>query len=107
MTNTEIISTILGSSLVTGLVGWILGKRKEDIEVALKYQEFYQKHIDDLKEKISELEKKVTILIQQDEKKTLLIDEQRLNLSKWEENCIRLEGIIKEKDRQIAKLVKE
>ena len=54
MTNTEIISTILGSSLVTGLVGWILGKRKEDIEVALKYQEFYQKHIDDLKEKIAE-----------------------------------------------------
>jgi len=107
MTNTDIISTILGSSLVTGLVGWILGKRKEDIEVALKYQEFYQKHIDDLKEKISELEKKVTILIQQDEKKTLLIDEQRLNLLKWEENCIRLEGIIKEKDRQIAKLVKE
>jgi len=107
MTNTEIISTILGSSLVTGLVGWILGKRKEDIEVALKYQEFYQKHIDDLKEKIAELEKKVTILIEQDEKKTLLIDEQRLNLLKWEENCIRLEGIIKEKDRQIAKLVKE
>lgn len=104
MTTTELISTIASSGIITGIVGFFMGRRREDIEVALKYQEFYQNHIDDLKVEIESLKHKVEILIEQDEKKTDLINEQRLNLLKWEENCMRLEGIIKEKDKQISRL---
>lgn len=105
MTTSEIATSILGSSLVTAIVGFIIGRRKEDIEIALKYQEFYQKHIADLKQEINELSKKVEILIEHDKKKETLIKEQKLNLLRWEENCVRLELIIKEKDKQIAKLI--
>lgn len=107
MTTAEIVSSIAGSGIITGLVGFFMGKRKEDIEVALKYQEFYQNHITDLKAKIEELSKKVATLIEHDKRKKTLINEQKKNLARWEENCRRLELVIKEKDKQIQKLFNE
>lgn len=107
MTTPEIISTVAGSSLFTAVVGFLLGKRKEDIEVALKYQEFYQKHITDLKQEIDALTAKVEILIEQDNDKSVTIEQQRDNLLRWENYCEELKGIVKSKDKQITKLFKE
>jgi len=107
MTTAEIISTVAGSNIVTALIGFFMGRRKEDIEIALKYQEFYQKHINDLKNEIDALTGKVEILIDQDESKTRLIEEQRRTQLKWENYCEELKLIVKQKDKQIAKLFEE
>jgi len=107
MTTTEIVSTVIGSNLITSLVGFFIGRRKEDIEVALKYQEFYQKHITDLRGEIEDLSDKVEILIEQDKYKAKLIEEQRRTQLRWEEYCEKLKLIVKEKDKQISKLFRE
>ena len=107
MNVTDIIATIVGSGFITGLLGFFIGRRKEDIEVALKYQEFYKKHIDDLKEEINGLKDKISELVDKDTKKDEFINEQRINLLKWEENCKKMELIIKQKDRQISELIEK
>jgi len=107
----ELITWVAGSSVFSSvstlLISKSLGKKKEDIEVALRYQEFYQKHINDLRKEIEQLTEKVNTLIEQDKEKESTIEQQRLNLLRWEDNCNRLEGVIKQKDKQIAKLFKE
>ena len=108
MERIEIISTlILGSSFVTGIAGWLMGKRKEDIEVALKYQEFYAKHVKDLREEIESLTEKVNKLIDQDNEKSTIIEDQRKTILRWEENSVRLEHIINEERKNNAKLIKQ
>jgi hypothetical protein len=45
------------------LISKILGRKKEDIEIALNYQKYYQNHIDALKVDIKELSDKVEKLL--------------------------------------------
>lgn len=105
----EIAGAVLGSNLFTSIVSIYfskrLGKKREDIETALKYQEFYQKHIGDLRKEIEELTEKVNKLIEQDNEKTNTIEEQRANLLRWENNCQRLEDIIKSERKKNAELM--
>jgi len=103
----DLLGAILGSSLFTWVLSKLLGKKKEDIELALSYQDFYKGLINDLENKVEVLTDKVELLLKQDEKKNDLIEGQRKNLLKWESNCERLEIIIGQKDEQIAKLFEE
>jgi arabinogalactan endo-1,4-beta-galactosidase len=45
------------------LISKILGRKKEDIVIALNYQKYYQNHIDALKVDIKELSDKVEKLL--------------------------------------------
>jgi len=103
----DLIGAVLGSGVVTWTLSKLLGKKKEDIELALSYQDFYKSLINDLEGKVQDLTDKVELLLEQDEKKSVLIEGQRKNLLKWEANCERLEIIIRQKDTQIAKLFEE
>lgn len=103
----DLITSILGSSVVAGFFGWIMGKKKEDIEVALKYQEFYEKHIKDLRKEIESLTEKVNILITQDTEKSTIIEDQRKTILRWEQNSIKLEQIIEQERKNNAKLIKQ
>ena len=101
------LASSIVTALVTLLIAKLLGKKKEDIELALNYQKFYKDLITDLEGKIERLSNKVEILIDKDNEKSLTIEGQRANLLKWENNCSRLEQIIKQKDKQISKLFQE
>jgi len=103
----DLIGAVLGSSLVTWVLSKIFSKKKEDIELALNYQKFYKDLIEDLENKVERLTSKVEILIEKDNEKSVTIEDQKNNLLRWENNCNRLESIIKSKDKQISKLFKE
>ena len=62
MTAGEIIVSLLGTGIVTFILGKLLGKKKEDIEIALSYQEFWAKDREALLSKIKGLEDKLDIL---------------------------------------------
>lgn len=111
MPEKELIYTILGSGVLGGVFVKILsivtGKPKERIEIALKYQEFYEKHIDDLKVKIAELSTKVEVLIEKDNQKSLTIDNQKKHLKKWETYCEKLKKGIEDRDKTNSLLMEE
>ena len=94
-----VFTTVFGSSLVTFLVAKWLGKKKEDIEVALNYQEYYDKFIQSLKKEVEELKHENI-----EQKK--LIEEQKKNLDRWEENCERLKNLLKAERVENKKLIK-
>lgn len=107
MERLDLIGTALGSGFVTFIFSKILGKKKEDIEIALKYQEFYQNHIDDLKNEIEELSNKVEVLIEQDKSNADTIAKQEKNLKRWENYCEELKQGIKDREKTNALLQKE
>jgi peptidoglycan hydrolase CwlO-like protein len=101
---TSLISSILTSglffSILTLVLSKLLGKKKEDIEIALKYQEYYKKHIKSLEEKIEKLSIKVEELIKADR-------ENIVNLRRWENNVDELKTTIKLKDQRLSDVINE
>ena len=103
----DLIGAVLGSSLVTWVLGKIFSKSKEDIELALNYQDFYKGLINDLEEKVDDLSSKIQTLVERDRENVQTIEEQRALILRYEAACQRSEGIIIKKDKQITKLFKE
>jgi len=95
-----IFTTVFGSSLITFIVAKWLGRKKEDIEVALNYQEYYDKFIKTLKEEIAELKKESVHHLE-------IIEQQKINLIKWEANCEKLQMLLKEERKEYQKLLKQ
>ncbi len=110
-------STAVGGALI----GKWLNKKKDSLEIKLKEQVFYKTLIEDiqnqrsveqceiakLKEEIEHLSQKINELIESNKEKDYIIASYKNNVLRWEDNCIRLEKIIKEKDKQISKLFEE
>jgi predicted RNase H-like nuclease (RuvC/YqgF family) len=94
-----IFTTVFGSSLITFVVAKWLGRKKEDIEIALNYQDYYDKFIQTLKKEVEELKHENI-----EQKK--LIEEQKKNLDRWEENCERLQNLLKAERIENKKLIK-
>jgi len=93
-----------------------LNKKKEDVELAIKYQEFYReeikqreldkeeqkKEIDTLKIKLSEISDKLEKFVKQNKIFKEEIDSNKKNLSRWEEENEKLRSTINQKDKLIA-----
>lgn len=103
----KILGAIFGSSIATIIISKWLGKKKEDIEIALKYQEYYQKHIDDLKKDMKELKDEVHNLSKMVEHQEETINNQNKNLSKWENENKKLRITVKEREKVIARQEEE
>jgi predicted RNase H-like nuclease (RuvC/YqgF family) len=124
MTNVDYIlslcGTALGGALGKSLFDWVINKNKNKLEKQLKEQVFYKSLIEDmttqhevekskieeLESKIDELTKEIHKLVKVNKEKDIIIDQYRDNVKKWENNCTRLESIIKEKDKVISSLSK-
>jgi len=106
---TEIIKWSIGSgvigSILTAIVvtflSKVLGKKKEDIEIALSYQKYYKEHIGALENNVAELIKEVSGLKQvvlelttENKKQRLQIENQAKNLKDWEESNETLRGSV-------------
>jgi len=118
LTLAEQIIAFSGTGLGGALLGKWMNKKKDAIEITLQNQIFYKtliadlsKQHDDEKLKISELKvkvenltKEVHKLITVNKEKDIIIDQYKDNVKKWENNCIRLENIIKDKDKVIISL---
>ena len=121
MDATELILSFSGTAVGGALIGKWLNKKKDDLEVKLKEQVFYKNLIEDiqnqrsveqceiakLKEEIENLSQKINKLLESNKEKDYIIASYKNNVLRWEDNCIRLEKIIKEKDKQISKLFQE
>jgi hypothetical protein len=119
------ISTIAASlglgGLITLVVGRLMGKKKEEIDIAFTESKIYreliaelksdrderiakeiirEERIEALKNEVHELTLKVQLFIKQD-------SEQKKNLLKWENYCERLKGINEEQKKQINILFNE
>ena len=118
LTLAEQIIAFSGTGVGGALLGKWMNKKKDAIEITLQNQIFYKtliadlsKQHDDEKLKISELKvkienltKEVHKLITVNKEKDIIIDQYKDNVKKWENNCIRLEAIIKDKDKIIISL---
>jgi len=110
--------TALGGAVGKSLFDLVINKNKNKLEKQLKEQVFYKSLIEDMtnqheieKSKIDELESKIEKLtsevhklISSNKEKDRIIEQYRDNVKKWENNCTRLEGVIKEKDKVISSL---
>ena len=94
-----ILTSIFGSGVVTYIMAKWLGKKKEDIEIALNYQEYYG-NIIERQEKVID---KLTLHNEECEK---LIEQQRINISRLEVNCEKLEAMLREERKEHNKLIK-
>ncbi len=94
-----IFTTIFGSSLITFVVAKWLGKKKEEIEIALNYQTYYDNFINSLKKEVDELK-------HENEQQKKLIEQQKANILRWEVNCERLESLLREERKEHNKLIK-
>ncbi len=117
----EQIISFSGTAIGGALIGKWLNKKKDSLEIKLKEQVFYKNLIEDiqnqrsveqceiakLKEEIEHLSQKINELINSNKEKDYIIASYKNNVLRWEDNCIRLEKIIKEKDKQISKLFEE
>ena len=117
----EQIISFSGTAIGGALIGKWLNKKKDTLEIKLKEQVFYKTLIDDiqkqrsleqieiseLKEEIEKLSQKINDLIESNKEKDDIILTYKNNVLRWEDNCIRLEKIIKQKDKQISKLFEE
>jgi len=118
---TETIIAFSGTAIGGAIIGKWLNRKKDALEAQLKNQVFYKTLIQDLneqrtiekeeiaalKEEIKTLSAKISELINLNEEKDKAIKGQKNNLLRWENNCLRLEDIIKQKDKQIATLFEE
>ncbi len=117
----EQIISFSGTAIGGALIGKWLNKKKDTLEIKLKEQVFYKTLIEDiqkqrsleqieiseLKAEIEKLSQKINDLIESNKEKDDIILSYKNNVLRWEDNCIRLEKIIKEKDKQISKLFEE
>ena len=125
MTTTEFIVSLLGTGTAGALLGksfdkWI-NKRKDELEIELKEQVFYKniiadmkaqrdiehKEMEELKEKIEILTKRVQTLINDNKEKDAIIAQQKNNIKRWEETCQRLEKIAEQERKENNKLIKQ
>jgi predicted RNase H-like nuclease (RuvC/YqgF family) len=118
---TELIISFSGTAIGGALIGKWLNKKKDSLEIKLKEQVFYKTLIEDiqkqrsveqneigkLKKEIELLSEKIAELISDNKEKDYIISSQRNTVRRWEDNCDRLEVIIKQKDKQICKLFDE
>ena len=121
-----LIPTIAGSSVVTLLISKFLGRKKEEIEYALDMQKFYNKHIEDIKEihedeiesikklhaeQLEEVKKafkeEIEILINKVDEAIQSKEECERNRRLWEEDSMRKDDLLKEKDKKISELIEE
>ena len=121
MTTAESIISFSGTAVGGAIIGKWLNRKRDELEEQLKGQAFYKTLIADitaqraieheemegLKSKIEELTNKVNELVNVNKDKDEVIESQRNNILRWENNCVRLEGIVKSKEKQILKLFKE
>lgn len=122
MTNYDYILTLCGTAL-GGAVGKslfdsIINKNKNKLEKQLKEQVFYKSLIEDMtkqseleQNKIDELENKIDTLVKEvhklnksNQEKDIIIEQYRENVKRWENNCTRLELVVKERDKVISTL---
>jgi len=117
----EYIISFSGTAIGGAVIGKWLNKKKDSLEIKLKEQVFYKTLIEDiqnqrsveqceiakLKEEIEHLSQKINELIDSNKEKDYIIASYKNNVLRWEDNCIRLEKVIKEKDKQISKLFEE
>ena len=117
----EQIISFSGTAIGGALIGKWLNKKKDTLEIKLKEQVFYktliadiqqqrsleQVEISELKAEIEKLSQKINDLIDSNKEKDDVILSYKNNVLRWEDNCIRLEEIIKQKDKQISKLFEE
>lgn len=117
----EQIIAFSGTAVGGALIGKWLNKKKDSLEIKLKEQVFYKTLIEDiqqqrsleqieiseLKEEIENLSQKINELLELNKEKDYIIASYKNNVLRWEDNCIRLEKIIKQKDKQISKLFQE
>ena len=117
----EQIISFSGTAIGGALIGKWLNKKKDSLEIKLKEQVFYKTLIEDiqkqrsleqieiseLKAEIEKLSQKINELIESNKEKDDIILSYKNNVLRWEDNCIRLEKIIKQKDKQISKLFEE
>ena len=117
----EQIISFSGTAIGGALIGKWLNKKKDSLEIKLKEQVFYKTLIEDiqkqrsleqieiseLKAEIEKLSQKLNELIESNKEKDDIILSYKNNVLRWEDNCIRLEKIIKQKDKQISKLFEE
>lgn len=114
----EMVIGMSGTAVGGAIVGKWLNKKRDTLENQLKEQVFYKtliadiqtqsnadkKEIQLLKTKIDNLTKKVTELLKLNREKDEIIADQRKNVLRWEQNCERLEQIIKQEQKKVAKL---
>lgn len=117
----EYIISFSGTAIGGAVIGKWLNKKKDSLEIKLKEQVFYKTLIEDiqkqrsveqceiaeLKEEIEKLSQKINELIDSNKEKDHIIASYKNNVLRWEDNCVRLEVIIKQKDKQISKLFEE
>lgn len=117
----EQIISFSGTAIGGAVIGKWLNKKKDSLEIKLKEQVFYKNLISDiqqqrtleqeeiakLKDEIEKLSQKINELIDSNKEKDHIIASYKNNVLRWEDNCIRLEEIIKQKDKQIVKLFTE
>ncbi len=117
----EYIISFSGTAIGGAVIGKWLNKKKDSLEIKLKEQVFYKNLISDiqqqrtleqeeiakLKDEIEKLSQKINELIDSNKEKDHIIASYKNNVLRWEDNCIRLEEIIKQKDKQIVKLFTE
>lgn len=94
MDKIETLFLTIISAITIGLFAFIMGKKKEDISIALNYQEYYDKFITALKGEISELKIEVIEMKMRNNEQQVIIDSQKENINRWESNCERLEVML-------------
>lgn len=118
---TEAILAFSGTAVGGAIIGKWLNKKKDDLEVKLKEQVFYKTLIDDiekqrkvekdeivkLKNEVKLLSNKITELLNSNREKDEIIQDQRKNVLRWEQNCERLESIIKQEQKKVSNLFKQ
>jgi len=96
----SIVTTVLAAIMIA-FFAFLLGKKKEDIEVALNYQKYYNNFIDALKNEMVDLHKIVKeqkeIILEQKE----IIESQKKNIEGWTNNCTRLEILLNEERKKM------
>lgn len=116
-----IAGSSLFSSLATLYISWLIGRKKSDIDLALAHQESYKKHVElldrhiktseeenkKLKEDLEKVSKKVDTLIEDSKVKDGIIESQRVNNLRWENENEKLKIIIKEKDVIISRIAND
>jgi len=117
-----ILASIFGGtafgSLALYLVQKRFNKKKDDIELAVEYQDFYRKEIaareedkekqrieiSKLNEKIDKMSSQLEVVISQNKEYIEEIDHNRINLLKHENEISRQVDVIKQKDNVISRL---
>jgi len=117
----EYIISFSGTAIGGALIGKWLNKKKDDLEIKLKEQVFYktlisdiqeqrdleQCEISELKEEVEKLSQKINELLESNKEKDEIIEDQRKNVLRWEQNCERLEAIIKQEQTKVSDLFQQ